>query len=80
MNEPEIYEKLTPVFRDVFDDESLTPIAAMSADDVEDWDSLSHIRLVVAIEKAFSIRFSTAELGNLKTVADLVGLIAAKAH
>jgi acyl carrier protein len=80
MNEPEIYEKLTPVFRDVFDDESLTPIAAMSADDVEDWDSLSHIRLVVAIEKAFSIRFSTAELGNLKTVADLVSLIVAKAH
>jgi acyl carrier protein len=79
MNEPEIYEKLTPVFRDVFDDESLTPTATMSADDVEDWDSLSHIRLVVAIEKAFSIRFSTAELGNLKTVADLVSLIVAKA-
>jgi acyl carrier protein len=80
MNEPEIYEKLTPVFRDVFDDEALTPTAEMSADDVEDWDSLSHIRLVVAVEKAFSIRFSTAELGTLKTVSDLVSLIAAKAH
>jgi acyl carrier protein len=80
MIEPEIYEKLTPVFRDVFDDESLTPVASMSADDVEDWDSLSHIRLVVAIEKAFSIRFSTAELGGLKTVGDLVTLILAKAH
>jgi acyl carrier protein len=80
MNDSEIYEKLTPVFRDVFDDETLIPTATMSAEDVEDWDSLSHIRLVVAVEKAFSIRFSTAELGTLKTVADLAGLIAAKAH
>lgn len=78
MSETEIYEKLTPVFRDVFDDEDLTPTAEMSADDVEEWDSLSHIRLILSVEKAFGIRLSTVEVGGLKQVGDLVRVIAAK--
>lgn len=78
MSETEIYEKLTPVFRDVFDDEDLTPTAEMSADDVEEWDSLSHIRLILSVEKAFGIRLSTVEVGGLKQVGDLVRVIASK--
>lgn len=78
MIESEIYDRLTPVFRDVFDDEELTPNAAMTADDVEEWDSLSHIRLIVSVEKAFDIRIATSELTQLKSVGDLVQLISAK--
>ena len=78
MTESEIYERMTPVFRDVFDDEDLVPSAAMTADDVEEWDSLSHIRLVISLEKEFGVRFSTVELGSLKTVGDLSRLIGVK--
>lgn len=78
MSESEIYEKLTVVFRDVFDDEDLTPTPEMSAEDVEEWDSLSHIRLMLSVEKAFGVRFSTVELGGLKKVGDLSRLIAGK--
>ena len=72
------YEKLTEVFRDVFDDEDLTPTPEMTAEDVEEWDSLSHIRLMLSVEKAFGVRFSTVELGGLKKVGDLAALIEAK--
>lgn len=78
MSQTEIYEKLTDVFRDVFDDEDLTPTAEMTADDVEEWDSLSHIRLMLSVEKAFGVRFSTVELGGLKKVDDLASLVASK--
>ncbi|GAA0645379.1 acyl carrier protein [Brevundimonas lenta] len=78
MSQTEIYEKLTDVFRDVFDDEDLTPTAEMTADDVEEWDSLSHIRLMLSVEKAFGVRFSTVELGGLKSVGDLAGLVESK--
>lgn len=78
MSDTAIYEKLTPVFRDVFDDDTLTPTAEMSADDVEEWDSLSHIRLIISVEKAFGIRLSTVEVGGLKQVGDLVRVIASK--
>lgn len=72
------YDKLTEVFRDVFDDEDLTPTPEMTADDVEEWDSLSHIRLMLSVEKAFGVRFSTVELGGLKKVDDLATLIEAR--
>lgn len=78
MSQTEIYEKLTDVFRDVFDDEDLTPTAETTADDVEEWDSLSHIRLMLSVEKVFGVRFSTVELGGLKSVGDLACLIEGK--
>lgn len=70
--------KLTEVFRDVFDEPSLILTDALTADDVEGWDSLTHINLIHAIEKAFKIRFSTAEVAKLKNVGELSGLIAGK--
>jgi acyl carrier protein len=78
ISEQEIYTRLTTVFRDVFDDETLAPTAETTADDVEEWDSLSHIRLVLSVEREFGVQFSTVELGNLKQVGDLANLVSAK--
>ncbi|CAM3178329.1 hypothetical protein SPAN111604_08685 [Sphingomonas antarctica] len=78
MDETETYAALTDVFRDVFEDDDLHLNADMTADDVEDWDSLSHMRLILSVEKAFGIHFSTVEVGSLNTVGDLVRLIRSK--
>jgi acyl carrier protein len=75
---PSIFEQLTEVFRDVFDDDELVIAATTTAQDVDGWNSLAHIRLVVSIEKAFKLRFSAAEIGNLKNVGDMVELILLK--
>jgi acyl carrier protein len=66
------------VMGDVFDVDNLSVTPETTAADVEEWDSLSHIRLVVAIEKRFKIAFKNAEIGNLKNVGDLVSLVNAK--
>lgn len=71
-------ERLAPIFRDVFDDESITPHSAMTAKEVAEWDSLGHIRLMVAIELAFGIKFSTSEISNLANVGELVSVIEKK--
>ena len=73
-----IYSRLAAIFQEVFDDESLSPTPAMTAKDVAEWDSLNHIRLMVAIEKAFGIHFTTAEVSGLPDVGHLVEAIAAK--
>ena len=70
--------KLTEIFREVFDDESIVLRDGLAASDVEGWDSLSHINLIFAIEKAFKIRFTTAEVTNLKNVCELGALIQRK--
>jgi acyl carrier protein len=79
MNTSSIYERLTEIFREVFDDDELEVIPALTADDVEEWDSLNHIRLVLSIEKGFGLRFSAAEVGGLKNVGEFVELIQSKA-
>ena len=58
MSREEIYEQLNEDFRDVFDDEDITVNDATTADDIEDWDSLEHINLIVAVEKKFNIKFN----------------------
>jgi acyl carrier protein len=78
MNEAEIYQKLAPVFQEVFDDETLAPHAKMTSNDVAAWDSLSHIRLICSVEEAFKIRFSSSETQSLENVAAFVGLIHSK--
>jgi acyl carrier protein len=75
MQEPEVYQKLSGIFHDVFDDDSIVVRPELTADDVDEWDSLSHIRLVLRVEKAFDVKFSAAEIGKLKNVAELVNLI-----
>jgi len=78
MEEAAIYEKLTDIFHDVFDDDSIEVTPGLTAPEVDGWDSLSHIRLVITVEKAFKVKFSTSEIGKLEKVGDLVGLIKAR--
>jgi acyl carrier protein len=73
-----IYARLTEIFEDVFDDDSIVLTAELSAKDVDGWDSLTHIRLLLTVERAFKIKFSTAEIGKLENVGDLVSLIEAR--
>lgn len=73
----EIREKVQMVFNDVFDDE-IEIYDEMVADDVEDWDSLTHIQLIVAIEKEFGIKFTTKEVSSLKNVGQFIKLIEEK--
>lgn len=75
MQDAAIYEKLTGIFRDVFDDESIVLSPEMTADDVAEWDSANHINIVVATEEAFGIRFKSAEIEELKNVGDFVALV-----
>jgi len=74
MDEAQIYTRLATIFEEVFDEE-ITVAPALSAKDVDGWDSLSHIRLVLTTEKSFNIKFSTSEIGKLGNVGDLVALI-----
>ena len=60
--EEKIYETLNEIFQDVFDDEDIVVDAGTNSDTIEDWDSLEHINLVVAIEKAFGLKFSMDEM------------------
>ena len=73
-----ILEQLTEIFREVFDDPDLVVTEHLSAKDVEDWDSLTHIQLITRIEKSFKLRFTIAEIASLKEVGDLVKLISEK--
>ncbi len=76
MKEEAIWERLTGIFRDVFEDDQLTLSPEMTAEDVEDWDSLSNVQLLIAIEKSFDgLRFNTGEIANLRNVGELVGVI-----
>ena len=75
MEESQIYVRLTEIFEDVFDEDSIVVTPELTAKDVDGWDSLTHIRLILTIEKAFKIKFSTSEIGKLEKVGDLVALI-----
>jgi acyl carrier protein len=79
MTSTQTYEKLTAVFRDVFDEDDLSLTPETTADDVDGWDSLTHIRLVLAVSKAFGVKFSASEIGNLKNVGEFAALIEKKA-
>lgn len=78
MQDAEIYEKLTEIFHDVFDDESIVITPDTTAEDIADWNSLTHVNLTIACETAFGIRFKAAELEELHRVGDLVAMIKAK--
>ena len=78
MQQSDIYDQLTTIFRDTLDDDTLVLTPNLSAADVPEWDSFNHINLIVAIESRFKIKFQTAELEQLHTVGHLADLIAAK--
>ncbi len=69
------WERLQVVFRDIFDDDSIVLREDMTAADVANWDSLNHIDLIVAIEREFKVKFTTAEVTMLKNVGQLAALV-----
>ena len=73
-----IVERLNSVFQDTFDDPSLRIYEAMTAADVDDWDSLQHIVLVLAVEREFRVRLNPAEVGKLENVGKMIDLLLAK--
>jgi len=76
MNEEAVWSRLTGVFHDVFDDEEIVIGPETVAEDILEWDSLSNIQLLVAIEKAFNgVKFNTGEVANLKNVGEMVEVI-----
>jgi acyl carrier protein len=78
MNEVEVLDTLTGIFRQVFEDASLVARPELTAQDVKKWDSLSHVDMIVMVEEAFGIRISTREVASLKNVGDLVRVVLSK--
>jgi len=68
-------ENLTPVFRQVFDDDSIELHREMTSDDIDDWDSLTHMNLVIAMEQQFKVKFALGELQAMKNVGEMLDLI-----
>ena len=75
MNKDQIFERLTAIFQDVFDDEDITIHENTTAADIEDWDSLSHIMLLSTIEDEFGIKFDMKAVQGLKNVGEMLDLI-----
>ncbi len=78
MKETEIFAKLEEIFEDVFD-EKITLTADTTANDVDDWDSLSHITLMAAVEDEFGIKFTMKEVSSMKNVGEMVDIIKQRA-
>ena len=78
MEQTLIVEKLTPVFRKVFNNTSLELTDELSALDVENWDSLSHMLLISEIENAFAIKFKLKDLNKMANVGDMIAIISSK--
>ncbi len=79
MQRTQIVKELPEIFCDVMDLDEIELHDAMTGEDVEEWDSLSHVRLIVAIEQRFGIKFSNQEIEKLKCVGDLIDAISLKA-
>lgn len=78
MSREEIMEKVNEIFRDVFDDEELIITDSTNSDDIEDWDSLEHISLIISMEKEFDMKFDIKEVNKLENVGQMVDMIKAK--
>ena len=75
MVELDILKKVNDIFIDVLDDEEIVIDATTTADDVDEWDSLTHIQLIVAIEKSFGLRFTSQEIQSWKNVGEMLNCI-----
>lgn len=73
-----IYAKLNKIFRDVFDDDSITVNPKTTSDDIDDWDSLEHITLISAVEREFKMKFKMGEISSMKNVGEMADIIAAR--
>ena len=75
MKREEVYEKLSVVFRDVFDDESIEVTESTTSNDIADWDSLEHINLIAAVEQEFHVKFNMGQVVSMKNVGEMADII-----
>lgn len=75
MDKEKIFQRVNEIFREIFDDENLIVTSETTSKDIEGWDSLVHVNLVIAIEKEFGIKFKMEEFMTLKNVGAMVDLI-----
>jgi acyl carrier protein len=78
MADQSVFDRLLPIFQDVFDRDDIELTPELSAADMEEWDSLSNIRLFVAIEQAFGVHFNSDEITSLDNVGEMVDLLQTK--
>ncbi len=78
MNQNEILAECNKIFIDQLDNPSIVLKRETTAADIDEWDSLNHIQIIVAIEKRFKIRFTSSEIQNFKSVGDMCDAIAKK--
>jgi acyl carrier protein len=78
MNREEVANKLTNIFRKIFNNDTLILTNELTANDVEQWDSLSHMLLITEIENAFSIKFKLKDLNKMRNVGDMIDLLLSK--
>jgi len=74
----ELLDRLNEVFCEVFDDDEIKISPEMTANDVDGWDSLTHVNLILAVEAKFKVKFTRAELMTMKNVGDLHNTVATK--
>lgn len=79
MDRETVRNRLEKVFRDVFDDDSIELSDSTTADDIDAWDSLEHISLISAVEKAFKMRFTMKEVSGMKNVGEMIDIVAERA-
>ena len=78
MDRKDVFQKLKNIFEDVLDEIEIELKESTTAEDVEEWDSLTHIQIINELEKQFKFRFSTQEIESLKNLGDMVNLISEK--
>ena len=78
MDKNQILEEVQEIFREVLDNEEIVLASETTADDIEEWDSLTHIQLIVAIEKHFKIKFTSKEILSWQNVGEMIDCIASK--
>ncbi|MCR5421063.1 MAG: acyl carrier protein [Lachnospiraceae bacterium] len=78
MTREEIMDKVNEIFREVFDDDSLVITDSTNSEDIEDWDSLEHISLIISMEKEFDMKFDIKEVNKLENVGQMVDMIKSK--
>ena len=78
MENIEIVSKLTNIFRNVFSNDSLVLTNELTANDIVQWDSLSHMLLITEIESSFSIKFKLKDLNKMRNVGDMIDIISSK--
>lgn len=79
MTRDEVYERLNRVFRDEFDDDSIELNDQTTSADIDGWDSLEHIDLIVSVEKEFGMKFTMSETTGMKNVGEMVDIILERA-